>query len=80
MFLTIALVASVLVPAIASFLSAAAGYNPSVYEPKDIQREAWLRDKLPIVPPLTWDSLYRIVLFIVVGVLWLTFLPGSRRR
>jgi len=80
---TIAVVAYVAVPRVARLLESIAGYNPVGYEPKDFDRERWLREHgAPVLGGLDWDTLVGITLFLLVAVVWLTFVPtrAARRR
>lgn len=80
---TIFVVAYVAVPRVARLLDSIAGYAPTGYEPKDFDRERWLREHLarPVLGGLDWDTLVGITLFLLVAVVWLTFVPtGSARR
>ena len=80
---TIFVVAYVAVPRVARLFEAVAGYNPVGYEPKDFDRERWLRQQGgAILGGLDWDTLVGITLFLLVAVVWLTFVPAraSRRR
>lgn len=77
-------VAYILVPTVARFFSAAGGYNPSGYEPKDAARQSWLDSKGRMVglPDVSWDTLVNVGLFLMVVVVWLALVPpgGNRRR
>jgi hypothetical protein len=82
---TIFVVAYVAVPRVARLLESVAGYNPGGYEPKDFDRERWLREHVagpPVLGGLDWDTLVGITLFLLVAVVWLTFVPtrSPRRR
>lgn len=80
---TIVVVAYVAVPRVARLVESIAGYNPAYYEPKDFDRERWLREHgPPVLGGLDWDTLVGIVLFLLVAVVWLTFVPtrAPRRR
>ena len=70
------------VPRVARLVEAIARYNPAGYEPKDLDRERWLREHAPVLGGLDWDTLVGITLFLLVAVVWLTFVPtrASRRR
>jgi hypothetical protein len=81
--LTVFVVAYVAVPRVARLLGSVARYNPAGYEPKDFDRERWLRDHgAPVLGGLDWDTLVGITLFLLVAVVWLTFVPtrAVRRR
>jgi hypothetical protein len=81
---TIVVVAYVAVPRVARLLESVAGYNPAHYEPKDFDRERWLREHVgpAVLGGLDWDTVVGITLFLLVAVVWLTFVPtrSSRRR
>ncbi len=42
-FLTIVVVAYVAVPQVVRFVDAVRGYDPAFYEPKDFERQAWIK-------------------------------------
>ena len=79
--LTIVVVAYVVVPGVVRYIDALQGYAPAYYEPKDSQRQEWLRvpEKLADVP---FDLVVDIVLFVLVAIVWLTVVParGGGRR
>jgi hypothetical protein len=80
---TIFVVAYVVVPRVARLVESIAGYNPMVYEPKDVDRQRWLQESgPPVLGGLDWDTVVGITLFVLVAVVWLTFVPtrGSRPR
>lgn len=80
---TIFVVAYVVVPRVARLVESIAGYNPMVYEPKDVDRQRWLQESgPPVLGGLDWDTVVGITLFVLVAVVWLTFAPtrGSRPR
>jgi hypothetical protein len=81
---TIVVVAYVVVPRVARLFESIARYNPGGYEPKDLDRERWLREHGPTLPlaNLDWDTVVGITLFLLVAVVWLTFVPtrAARRR
>src|SRR5207247_3810035 len=62
----------------------APGYSPHFYEPKDLERQEWLRRTgVPNqLAGLSWDVVVNTVLLILVAVVWLTLVPtrASRRR
>ena len=82
--LTIVVVAYVAVPRVVQYIEALQGYAPAYYEPKDIERQEWLRHRgVPEV--LTGVSLGVVVdalLFVLVAIVWLTLVRGraGRRR
>ena len=82
--LTIIVVAYVFVPAAVRYIEALQGYSPNYYEPKDVARQEWLRQKgVPEdLAGLSWDLVVNAVLLILVAVVWLTLVPtrASRRR
>ncbi|MGH7276275.1 MAG: hypothetical protein ACREIY_04530 [Candidatus Rokuibacteriota bacterium] len=82
--LTIVVVAYVVVPGVVRYIDALQGYSPTYYEPKDSQRQEWLRargvpQQLTDVP---FDVVVDIVLFVLVAIVWLTVVPtrGGGRR
>jgi hypothetical protein len=80
---TVLVVAYAIVPGVAQFLTAAGGYNPQGYEPKDFARQSWLADRLslPALPGISADVVVNIVLFVLVAVVWLALVPpGASRR
>jgi hypothetical protein len=81
MIVTILVVAYVAVPLVVEFVDAVRGYDPAYYEPKDFERQDWLRRQLlPAVPGLSWEIVIDIVLFLLVAVVWLTFVPARSSR
>ena|SRR2546425_6441796 len=84
MIFTILVVAYVAVPLVVRFVDAIGGYNPAYYEPKDVERQDWLKRQLvpAVLPGLSWEVVIDIVLFLLVAVVWLTFVParGPRRH
>ena len=78
MFLTILVVAYVAVPLVVEFVDAIRGYDPAYYEPKDFERQDWLRRQIvpEVLPGLSWEIVIDIVLFLLVAVVWLTFVPA----
>jgi hypothetical protein len=82
--LTIVVVAYVLVPLVVRYIDALQGYSPSHYEPKDLARLEWLRQRgVPEgLTALSWDVVVDVVLFILVALVWLTLVPtrASSRR
>ena len=81
---TILVVAWVAVPFVVQFVDAVRGYDPAYYEPKDFERQEWLkRQVVPAVRPGgSWEVLIDIALVLLVAVVWLTFVParGPRRH
>ena len=84
MIFTILVVAYVLVPPVVRFVEAISGYNPAYYEPKDFERQDWLRRQVvpAVLPGVSWEIVIDAVLFLLVAAVWLTFVPtrGMRRR
>src|SRR2546425_12718272 len=82
--LTIIVVAYVVVPIAVRYIDALSGYSPTYYEPKDVARQEWLRQKgIPArLVGLSWDVVVDIVLFVLVAIVWLTIVPtrASGRR
>src|ERR687887_234306 len=82
--LTIVVVAYVVVPIAVRYIEALQGYAPDYYEPKDLERQAWLRETgLPNqLAGLSWGAVVNAVLLILVAVVWFTLVPtrASRRR
>jgi hypothetical protein len=81
--LTILVVAYVGVPHVARLAESIGGYNPGHYEPKDLQRGAWMQqtEGATLLSRVPWDTLVNIALFLLVAVVWLTLVPpGPARR
>jgi hypothetical protein len=81
--LTIVAVAYVGVPHVARLLASLGGYNPGHYEPKDLERGAWLQsaDGATLFARVPWDTVVGVALFVLVAVVWLTLIPpGPARR
>jgi hypothetical protein len=82
--LTILVVAWVAVPPVTRFVDSMSGYNPAVYEPKDLERQSWAErpGAQTILSRFDWSDLLRVGLFLFVAVLWLTLMPerAARRR
>jgi hypothetical protein len=80
--LTILVVAYVAVPHVARIVESVGGYNPGHYEPKDLEREAWIQRAADatLLSRLPWDTLVHIALFLLVAVVWLTLVPTRRGR
>ncbi|OLC94092.1 MAG: hypothetical protein AUJ05_06400 [Candidatus Rokubacteria bacterium 13_1_40CM_3_69_38] len=81
---TIVVVAYVVVPIAVRYIEALQGYSPHFYEPKDLERQEWLRRTgVPNqLAGLSWDVVVNTALLILVAVVWLTLVPtrASRRR
>src|SRR5882762_8272361 len=75
---TLPVVAYVLVPPVVRFVEAISGYNPAYYEPNDFERQNWLRRQVvpAVLPGVSWESVIDAVLFALVAIVWLTFVPG----
>ncbi len=82
--LTIVFVAWVIVPAVARFVNAWAGYAPVAYEPKDLERQTWLERRTAdaLLGRFEWTDFVGVALFVVVAAVWLTLVPdrAPRRR
>ena len=80
--LTIVVVAYVVVPVVVRYVDALQGYAPAYYEPKDLQRQEWLRQQG--VPEgftrVSIDVVINILLFILVAIVWLTLVPARAGR
>ena len=79
--LTIVVVAYVVVPVVVRYIDALQGYSPAYYEPKDSQRQEWLRVPEQLTG-VSLDVVVDIVLFVLVAIVWLTVVPtgGGGRR
>lgn len=82
--LTIVVVAYVAVPRVVQYIDALQGYAPVYYEPKDFERQAWLR-RHGVPEALSGVSAGVVVdmlLFVLVAIVWLTLVPSraGRRR
>jgi len=84
MVFTILVVAWVAVPLVVRFVDAVRGYDPAYYEPKDFERQDWLkRQVVPAARPgASWEIVLDVVLVLLVAIVWLTFVParGPRRH
>jgi len=82
--LTLVVACYVAVPPITHFLESVAGYSPAHYEPKDFERQEWLRhqDLDALLSRVSWQTVLHLVLFALVAAVWLTLLPprSPRRR
>src|SRR5688500_12182700 len=76
---TIIAVSYMVVPHVARAIETVAGYNPTVYEPKDADRADWIRrgDPDAFIANLSLEAMINVSLFLLVAVLWLT-LPRER--
>jgi hypothetical protein len=63
-------------------LGAVGGYNPSVYEPKDAARQAWLDERWALLGYVPVEVAINVLLFLLVALAWLALVPpgASRRR
>src|SRR2546422_3749021 len=79
---TILVVAYGGVPVVVEFVDAVRGYDPAYYEPKDFERQDWLRRQIvpAVLPGLSWEIVIDIILFLLVAVVWLTFVPARSPR
>ena len=79
MVLTILVVAYVAVPQVVRFVDAVRGYDPAFYEPKDFERQAWIKRQVApeVLPGFSWEILIDIIMFLLVAVVWLTFVPAG---
>ena len=77
-FFTILVVAYVAVPQVVRFVDAVRGYDPTYYEPKDFERQAWLKRQVApaMLAGFSWEIVIDIMLFLLVAVVWLTFVPA----
>src|SRR5438309_1828285 len=75
---TILVVAYVAVPQVVRFVDAVRGYDPAYYEPKDFERQDWLQRQVApaVLPGFSWEIAVDIILFVLVAVVWLTFVPA----
>lgn len=80
--LTIIVVAYVAVPHVARVVNSLSGYNPGHYEPKDLEREAWVRHAgdTALFFTLEWSTVVNVALFLLVAIVWLTLVPTRRGR
>jgi hypothetical protein len=81
--LTIVVVAYVATPQLARLVESVGGYNPGYFEPKDLERGAWLQraeDPDAMLTRVPWGILVNIALFLLVAVVWLTLIPGRAPR
>ena len=80
--LTIVVVAYVAVPLVVRFVGAVRGYDPAYYEPKDFEREDWMKRQVvpSVLPGVSWEVVIDVLLFLMVAVVWLTFVPARSPR
>ena len=81
MLFTVVVVAYVAVPWIIRFVETVGGYDPAYYEPKDLQREDYLRS-LPASNEgfFGWETAFKSLLLVLVGILWLIVVPAAPWR
>lgn len=74
-------VAYVAVPWIVQLIETIGGYNPAFYEPKDLQREEYLKS-LPSTAEgfFEWETAFKFLLLVLVGLLWLITVPSAPWR
>lgn len=78
--LTIVAVAWIAVPLVVDFVQTVGSYDPSVYEPKDIQRGEYLATRGRIsLDDLTWDNILKVALFIFSALAWMAVAPAMHR-
>ncbi|HEY3066915.1 MAG TPA: hypothetical protein VGL09_14065 [Methylomirabilota bacterium] len=81
---TVVVVAYVAVPPVVRWSESLSGYNPARYEPKDADRESWVRHRdVGPLPGISMDSLVYLGLFLLLAAVWLPLVSGrtgSRRR
>ncbi len=76
-----AVVAYVVVPWIVQLVETAGGYNPAYYEPKDLQREDYLKSLPATVGGFFgWESAFKFLLLVLVGLVWLVAVPSAPWR
>ena len=82
-FVTIVVVAYAGVPHVARLVESVGGYNPGHYEPKDAEREAYVRasdDPDAFLARIPWETVFHVTLFLLVAVVWLTLMPTRAAR
>ena len=78
---TLVVVAYVVVPWIVELAGTLGGYNPVYYEPKDVERQDYLRSLPGASQTLFgWETTFKLLLLVLVGLLWLIAVPRSSRR
>jgi hypothetical protein len=81
---TVVVVAYVAVPPVVRWSESLSGYNPARYEPKDADRESWVRHRdVSTLRGVNMDSLVYLGLFLLLAAVWLPLVSGrtgSRRR
>ncbi len=81
-FFTMLVVAYVAVPQVVRFVDAVRGYDPAFYEPKDFERQDWIKRQVApaVLPGVSWEIVIDVILFLLVAVVWLTFVPARSPR
>jgi hypothetical protein len=79
---TILVVAWVAVPHVVRFVDAVRGYDPAFYEPKDFERQDWIKRQVApaVLPGISWEVVIDVTLFLLVAVVWFTFVPARSPR
>ena len=80
--LTIVFVAWVVVPGVAGFVGAWAGYAPLYYEPKDLERPTWIDNATSdtLLARLQWNDVLGGALFLLMALVWLTVMADRTAR
>lgn len=74
-------VAYIAVPWVVLLVETAGGYSPTDYEPKDLQREEHLRSlPAPLEGFFNWETAFKLVLLVLVGLVWLIAVPRASWR
>ena len=69
---TVLVVAYVVVPWIVGLVETIGGYAPAYYEPKDVERQDYLRSLPGVRQTLFgWETTFKLLLLVLVGLLWL---------
>ena len=78
---TLVVVAYVAVPWIVQFVETIGGYNPTYYEPRDFEREEYLKS-LPATYEtfFGWETAFKLVLLVLAGLVWLNAAPSAPWR
>ena len=78
--LTLLAIAWIVVPAVVRLIDSLALYNPAQYEPKDMERGAWVGRRDVLSPEdLTLENVLKLALFVFVGLAWLLVAPTLQR-
>lgn len=78
--LTVVAIAWIVVPAVVRLVDALAHYNPSAYEPKDLERGVWVgRRDILSADHFTLENILKLALFVFAGLAWLLLAPGLQR-